>query len=140
MVKPLRRAELVRMVASYIGVETDRQTGISTGEPSENLDPALSSMLPKVAIRLTADLKSMARRVSEENYAEIDEMAHAAKGYCAVFGLPELSMIMGDIQTASQSKDPEAIRRELLRRKCNCSPGTQRILWTQIKTVRKNNR
>lgn len=110
MVKPLRRAELVRMVASYIGVETDRQTGISTGEPSENLDPALSSMLPKVAIRLTADLKSMARRVSEENYAEIDEMAHAAKGYCAVFGLPELSMIMGDIQTASQSKDPEAIR------------------------------
>ena len=113
LVKPIRRDDLVRTVASYIGVQSDQLP-----EPSSTIsagpDPILESLQPKVMKRLVSDLQNMSEELASQDFDAIYEMAHAAKGYCAVFGLSDLSMVMDDILTACTTQDYEAISSGLL--------------------------
>jgi len=105
LVKPVRQAELWRAVASYVGVRSDGQPSAPSVEASSARQASLDSLLPRVSERLQADLEKMQGLVQESGYAECSELAHAAKGYCGIFGFTELAAEMEELRLACEDQD-----------------------------------
>ena len=53
--------------------------------------------------------------IQETGFAECSEMAHAAKGYCGIFGFSELAADMDELRLACEDQDGTRSRRALQR-------------------------
>jgi len=96
--KPMSRRNLYDMLNQHT------QTNISNEHPSTQMQDVLSSLLPRFFSQMQSEVMAMGSAIEDNDIAQLNKLAHAAKGDSQMFGFDQIADAARKIELAAEGE------------------------------------